>query len=232
MDFVKKEEKNLDRKAWAERIGNRLDCTEYITHLTRRTKDKRTIEVLYDIIDSRKVFGSTAEGFVTGGPAACFQDVPLVAMANNIVFEENKNFQERLEFCDKTDWQYDLNDVPPEFRYEAFGIRVHKIDAYGKGARPVIYGDKRLFLSLFPSDEHWRLVDMNLDNEGKIIDWSHEREWRIKGDYSFSLKEIDIIVGCEQSKQELIEHYRQHRVEIEKEVKRIIILQDYITQNY
>jgi len=217
-----------NRKEWAEHINSRPDCSEYITHLTKRSGDKRSIEVLYDIIDSKKVVGSTEKGFVTNGPAVCFQDIPLESMASNILYEENKNFQERLDYCAKTDWTYDLDDVPPEFRYEAFGIRVHKIDAYKKGARPVIYGDKKLFLSLLPSAEHWRLVDMDLTNENLLIDWSHEREWRIKGDYTLNLDEIEVIVGCEQSKQEFLEYYRNLGIDIEKIVKGIIVLQDYL----
>ena len=222
----------MNKKDWAEHIKNRPDCSEYITHLTRRTENKRNIEVLYDIIDSRRVLGSTRSGYVTGGPAACFQDVPLEAMANNIVFEEDKNFQERIDFGKKIDWQYDLEDIPPKYRYEAFGIRVHKIDAYKKGARPVIYGDKDCFINVLLPDEYWRLVDMNLTDENKLIDWSHEREWRIKGDYLFELDEIEVVVGCEKSKQEFIAHYRSMGVDIEKEIRKIIVLKEYITNNH
>ncbi len=73
-----------------------------------------------------------------------------------------------------------------------YGIAIRKKDAYKYGARPVIYGlankntfeylentDTRRLLkeNVLPIEEQFRLVPLRLD---KNIDWTHEREWRIK----------------------------------------------------
>ena len=58
-----------------------------------------------------------------------------------------------------------------------------------------------------PENEQWRCVKIDIRSPENIIDWAHEREWRLKGDLHFEYNEIDVIVGCEKYYKELIGRY-------------------------
>jgi hypothetical protein len=64
-------------------------------------------------------------------------------------------------------------------RYEPYGIAVSKTWLFARGGRPVIYDHPDTF-SLFSKDQQYRFVPYN-PVEG--IDFTWEREWRIKIDY-------------------------------------------------
>lgn len=46
-----------------------------------------------------------------------------------------------------------------------------------------------------PKEEWWRIVSYNLDDKENIVDWTHEREWRVKGDFEFELSWVYILLG-------------------------------------
>jgi len=64
-------------------------------------------------------------------------------------------------------------------RYEPYGIAVSKRWLFEQGGRPVIYDHPDTF-NLFPEDQSYRFVPYN-PVEG--VDFTWEREWRIKTDY-------------------------------------------------
>lgn len=35
----------------------------------------------------------------------------------------------------------------------------------------------------------------NLEDRQNIIDWTHEREWRVKGDFEFELPQVYVLLG-------------------------------------
>lgn len=61
-------------------------------------------------------------------------------------------------------------------RYEPYGIAVSKKWLFGQGGRPVIYDHPRALKKL-PKDLHYRFVPYD---PSKGIDYTWEREWRIK----------------------------------------------------
>jgi hypothetical protein len=86
------------------------------------------------------------------------------------------------------------NADPQNPRYEPFGIVVEKKYAYGKGCRPVLYlSDEELNLIKLPKDELWRVVKLDVNDDG-WISWLHEREWRCKGDYLLPVKLLAVLV--------------------------------------
>jgi hypothetical protein len=118
--------------------------------------------------------GSGNSGFISGKrKAVCFQELPLSAIAENLMYEKR------------------LND---KIRYSPFGVRFHKGFIYKKGGRPVIYEDKEIMKSLLPNSEYWRIVDLNLSNSNSYVDWTHEREWRVPDELVFDYGNIEIIV--------------------------------------
>jgi len=142
-----------------------------ITHLTRGTGTESAIQVLLRILSEETIKGSTA--VVGDRPAVCFQDAPLVGLAQNIRFE-----RERQEGGDR-------------LRYERVGVTFGKVYAFGLGARPVLYENTESAKAFLPADQRWRIVRLDLSDEKNIIDWTHEREWRAPGDFHFSRSHAD-----------------------------------------
>ena len=64
-------------------------------------------------------------------------------------------------------------------RYSWFGLRFNKIAMYNMGARPVFYGRTEELKKILTND---------------IIDWSHEREWRILDECRFEYNDVEVIV--------------------------------------
>lgn len=158
---------------WRERISNRSDLVARITHLTRGNTDDEAFEVLWKILQDKTIKGSGNEGYIVGGKkAVCFQEVSLYSIAENLIFEDalgGKN------------------------RYSRFGLRFNKIGMYRLGARPVIYGKTEELKSALSKNEYWRIVNLDLDSES-VVDWSHEREWRLPSDYHFKYSDTEVIV--------------------------------------
>jgi len=65
--------------------------------------------------------------------------------------------------------------------YEKFGIALSKVNAWGGGARPVIYLPNSE-ADWIPQEHRWRHVQLDYGT----VDFSHEREWRSKGDFALS----------------------------------------------
>ncbi|MCW8128633.1 hypothetical protein [Microbulbifer halophilus] len=81
-------------------------------------------------------------------------------------------------------------------RYRPFGIRITKNFAYDQGGRPVIYQSDAEYVQL-PEALRWRHVRYEPNNMPPI-DFSWEREWRIKtGEVVLPPGQASVIVPCE-----------------------------------
>ena len=200
----------MNQEQWFGHICRRSDFTSRITHLTRRTDEKSAFQILCKILDEKRILGSGLEGYIRQNKkAVCFQDVPLYSLAENVKYEEEYASQNKLG----------INKV--KFRYEAFGLRFNKGNMFQRGARPVIYGLKNELDNL-PANEQWRCVQLDLNDSNNIIDWTHEREWRIEGDLTFEYNEIEIILGCKEYYKRFIDYYSDK--ELLKEINGVIVL--------
>ena len=163
----------MDVSLWRDRISSRTDLVARITHLTRGNSDEEAFDLLWEIIKEKRLKGSGKSGFIVGDKkAVCFQEVPLYSIVENLLFEETLK---------------DRN------RYSWFGLRFNKGKMYKRGARPVIYGKTEELKKILPQNEYWRIVDLDLD-ANNVVDWSHEREWRVCGDFQFEYDDIEVIV--------------------------------------
>ncbi len=165
---------------WKERIAKRSDITSGLVHLTRPKGGKSTLEVLLSILKDRRLIGSTTEsGFIVGNtPAVCFQEAPLYSVAQNIYTEQ----------------EYRKENPSAKIRYYGCGIQVTKSDAFNAGGRPVIYEKTSVAKNILPESEYWRIVNFDLSNDDSVIDWTHEREWRVPHDFDFELSDIMVLL--------------------------------------
>lgn len=170
----------MDKNEWKKRIIERNDMTTHLVHLTKPAEDgMKACDVLIEILKDKKLIGSGKYGFIVGDiKAVCFQDTPIYSLTQNIYYEQklrksNKNLK---------------------IRYLGWGLLFEKDFIFNNGGRPVIYDKTNDAKRYLPEDEWWRIVNLDLSDENKFIDWSHEREWRVPDELEFQLKDISVIV--------------------------------------
>jgi hypothetical protein len=83
-------------------------------------------------------------------------------------------------------WQEVIDTNPNERR--GFGITVHKTNFWHKGGRSVIYTDNTKYLD-WPDSQKYRLVYTDF-NPDPPKDWTHEREWRKRGDFNLEIQSM------------------------------------------
>lgn len=170
---------------WERRYVGRTDLSTKVIHLTKPQENdgKDSFDVLFDILESGIIKGSTTKpGFIIGRkPAACFQDAPVHSVAQNILYEIHQS-------------ERDNNYIK---RYSNVGIAVPKDKVYQHGGRPVIYDKTCEAKKYLPPDQYWRIVNFDLGNQEKIVDWSHEREWRVPNEFYFNISDITIILWAD-----------------------------------
>jgi hypothetical protein len=175
------------RKHWMDRLAERSDLCSMLTHLTRSKVDNNgnekmnPIDVLLKILRERQLIGSSTDsGFIIGNTrAVCFQDAPLSAIAQNLYFEQ----------------KYRADNPRARIRYTPFGLMFPKISVYRNGGRPVVYEETEVAKRILPANEHWRIVSFDLSDDNYFVDWTHERDWRLPGDFHFALEETIVLVS-------------------------------------
>lgn len=211
----------MNKKEWGKRISHRTDISMGLVHLTKGDGKLSPLAVLMKILEERTLVGSTNKsvdghprGFICGNnPVVCFQDVPLYSISENILWEQQLYARS--------------TEVP--IRYSPFGLRFDKRYIFRNGGRPVIYEDTTTAKSFLPEDEYWRIVKLDLENDDNIVDWMHEREWRIKGDFHFELSEVEILLSDQSSLKKFNKYCKEKNMEnILDEVKGIVILKSLL----
>lgn len=158
----------------------RPDLTPFIIHFTKNTKaDNKSsaFDNLVSILKSGEIVASNKKkGFIKGtNGATCFMDVPFMSLKyilNKDTANPNKN---------------------P--KYEPFGVVITKTTAYRKGARPVLYlSNDELEEIGVPKEELWRVV--RFEGIGtNTVNWTHEREWRVKGNFKLPKEPFAALVA-------------------------------------
>ena len=200
----------MDFTEWRNRYKNRNDISSRLTHLTKGSTSEEAFQILIKILEMKKVIGSKTEtGFIIGNkPAVCLQEAPLNAIAENLLYE--KKIRE---------------ETNSKVRYNAFGLRFNKMWIYRKGGRPVIYEQKEVMKNILPKEEHWRIVNYDLRDKEHIIDWTHEREWRVAGDIEFDYKDIEILVSSNMYYKKFIKYcIDNNKLDILQEINGIVVL--------
>ncbi|SRR6266496_4044553 len=136
----------------------RTDISPYLIHFTKAfTKgenDEGAFKRLQKILDEQKLIAGTRR--IKGKYACvCFSEAPLVSLRDGLVNAEYYS------------------------RYSPFGIMVSKQWLFAQGGRPVIYESDQEYDDL-PETHRWRHVLYELRENFFPIDFTWEREWRIK----------------------------------------------------
>jgi hypothetical protein len=166
------------KEIWKRRLAERSDLTGQLTHLTRAKDSQGLVNRLMSILSQRKLFGSDSSFIHGGTKAVYFQDAPLSGICQNVHFEERYR-QENLEV---------------KRRYCACGLMFDKLHVFSNGGRPVIYDRVEDAKEFLREDQWWRIVSLDFSDPDHMIDWTHEREWRLPGDFEFDIKKATVIL--------------------------------------
>ena len=202
---------NYDEKEWRKRYAERSDIGTQIVHLTRDQDGVGdSIDVLLKILKEKKLSGSTTKsGFIVGNRrAVCFQDTPIISLCQNVYYEQKLRHSKKVT---KT-------------RYLPTGLAFPKGYAFRKGARPVIYDKTEDAKKYLPDDQWWRIVNFDLGESGKIIDWTHEREWRAPVDFDFDLGEALIILSNKAGYRAFLERVKATEDNLLEKLSGIVVL--------
>jgi hypothetical protein len=72
--------------------------------------------------------------------------------------------------------------------------------------------------------EYWRIVYFDLSDEDSFCDWTHEREWRIPGDFSFDLKKAIVVLSNHSAYRIFMKSCFSNQQQILKEILGIVNL--------
>lgn len=184
---------------WEKRIAARSDLSTGLVHLTKNNiidgEEYNGIEILIKILREKTLIGShPSSGFICGDQSAvCFQESPLYSLSQNL-------YSEQL---------YRKQNPGAKIRYNPFGIMFDKQYIYLNGGRPVIYDDSQTAKTYLKQDEYWRIVRLDLSDSENIIDWTHEREWRIPGDFYFDPSKATVILSNQTTYRDFIQKCRE-----------------------
>ena len=189
---------NLEK--WHSRLSERIDLTASVVHLTKATDDMNISAVVAKILSEKRLIGSTTNsGFICGKtPAVCFQDAPIYSISQNVYYEQKS--------------QEPTNGG--KVRYSPAGFVFKKDFIFAKGGRPVIYEKRETAKKLLPKNEYWRIVNFDLTNQNEIIDWTHEREWRVPGDLEFEYSDLRLFINKPESIR-LVRKYLEEKIKID-----------------
>lgn len=202
------------KKSWRRRYSERSDLSTSLVHLTKAPSSTRLVEIMFKILVERTLRGSTTDkGFIVGkNRAVCFQDAPVHAVSQNCWFEQK--LRESKEQVKK--------------RYVPSGFLFHKQLIYKKGGRPVIYDRTAEAKQYLPESEWWRIVNFDISDDDSFIDWTHEREWRLKGDFTFNLRDVTLLFTKPSTYRKFIELCDEHDNPLYKKVAGAIVTEQVL----
>jgi len=201
-----------NKEIWRRRLAERNDLTTQLTHLTKAEKDEHLTGILISILSQRCIEGSESTFIYGEKTAVCFQDAPLSGICQNVYFEE----------------KYRKENPEAKRRYSACGLMFRKPYVFSKGGRPVIYDRIEDAKEYINKDEWWRIVPLNFTDRDNIVDWTHEREWRVPGDFKFPVKEATVLLPDDQIYRNFIGECREELPTILQQLRGIIVMNNVL----
>jgi hypothetical protein len=133
----------------------RRDISDKLVHFTSGENEEEAFQRLGKILNEMTILGTNAK--IKGGyKCVCFSEAPLQSLKDGLVNPDAYS------------------------RYSPFGVIFEKCWIFERGGRPVIYQTDEEYEGL-PEEYKWRHVRYE-PHKDKPIDFTWEREWRIKSD--------------------------------------------------
>jgi len=185
-------------------MSNRRDISDKLIHFTKGENEEEAFQQLRNIVEERRIIGA-CEKIKGGYKCVCFSEAPLTSLRGGLVNPDAYS------------------------RYSPFGIIFKKRWIFDQGGRPVIYQTDEEF-DLLPEELRWRHVRYEPNRE-RPIDFTWEREWRIKCDsLPIDPSYAGIVVPDENWAQRMID---EHEAEQDFEVFRYsLILDEILAEQY
>lgn len=159
----------------------RPDLSPHVVHFTKGGSRDEAFDRFLAIVGDRQIFGST-NCIKRADSCVCFTEAPLWSVEDGLANPEAYR------------------------RYSPFGVMFDKSHIFRNGGRPAIYQADHEFDDL-PESHRWRHVRYEPDNE-EPIDWTWEREWRVKTDgFGFNPETAVLVVPNDDYANRLREHY-------------------------
>jgi hypothetical protein len=183
----------------------RVDISPFLIHFTRGIDLDDAFNNFLSIIDSETLFGNN--NLIKGGyNCVCFSEAPLDCITNGLI---NSDYYSK---------------------YSPFGILVSKKWLFEQGGRPVIYQPESEFAFL-NEEQRWRHMTYNPISVPPI-DFTWEREWRIKAnELSLNQEECRLIVPNSDWANQLISIHDEFQ-DSEIQYYRMIFNDDIIAELY
>jgi hypothetical protein len=170
-------------------MSTRRDISDRLIHFTSGKNDEEAFQRLCKILKEKCILG-TSEKIKGGYKCVCFSEAPLTSLKDGLINPDAYS------------------------RYSPFGIIFEKHWIFEQGGRPVIYQTDAEFEGL-PEEYRWRHVRYE-PHKDKPIDFTWEREWRIKCDaLCFDPSTAGIVVPNEDwAKRMITEHEAEQDFEV------------------
>ena len=184
---------------------SRPDISPYLVHFTSGDSQVAAFTRLRKIIsDSRLIGGSRC---IKGDyRCVCFSEAPLTSLKDGLVNQDHYS------------------------RYSPFGIMVSKQWLFEQGGRPVIYQPESEYHDL-PETHRWRHHRFELFGSKQRVDFTWEREWRIKCDHLVFDRTSARIVALNRSWADRLasEHDREEHYRV---MQYALIFDDVLAEQY
>ncbi len=95
-------------------------------------------------------------------------------------------------------------DQHTRHRYSGCGLVFSKYYLFQNGCRPVIYDRVEEEKAYIDESKLYRLVSFDMSDTNNTIDWSHEREWRMAGDFEFKVNWSAVLLEAKEDYREFI----------------------------
>jgi len=144
----------------------RPDVTDYVLHSTRNEGWERNRDSAFDRLKNILCWG-----FIRATFGEKVHTVSRTSVKTVVGKYPAVSFTEQPLSCF-------IKSIEADHRYTEFAIAVRKDELFAYGGRPVIYGTRDDLKELnLPEDRKYLWATYNpLEN----IDWTHEREWRVR----------------------------------------------------
>src|SRR5438128_8966033 len=129
-----------------------------LTHFTRASHAGDALDNLVEILRDGVVKGS-GRMILGKRPTVCLFDAPIAEL-RRLLTRANRH------------------------RYQPFGVAIDKRYAFARGVRPVIYMPLVEARRMLAEEELWRVVALD-PSRNPPIDWTFEREWRVRDQLGF-----------------------------------------------